>query len=359
MIKNNYLVIMAGGVGSRFWPFSRNAYPKQFHDLFNTGKTLLQQTIDRYNGLIPNENIFIVTNKSYVDLVKRDLPFLNQDQILLEPEGRNTAPCIAYSCYKIYKNNPISKIIVAPSDHIITNEIGYQAHVKAVLDEIDSNVNELYLLGIKPNRPDTGYGYIQYDKTSQGNIKKLIAFKEKPNIQTAKKFLSEGGYLWNSGIFLFSAKAIVDAFEKYSHNLHDIFFKGNEFYWTDKEQAFIDEIYPTCDNISIDYAIFEKATNVHVLPSDFGWSDLGTWKSLYELSDKNKNENVLDGNIVTYDTSKCIIKTPSDKLVVVQGLENYIVAESNGILMICNKDEEQRVKEFVTDLKEKHGKKYI
>jgi mannose-1-phosphate guanylyltransferase len=358
MIQNNYLVVMAGGVGSRFWPFSRNNYPKQFHDLFNTGKTLLQQTVDRFNGIIPNENILVVTNKKYKDLVLRDLPFLNNDQILLEPEGRNTAPCIAYSCYKIYKKNPISKIIVAPSDHIITNEISFQKIVQKVFNNI-SDKNELFLLGIKPNRPDTGYGYIQYEVAGDTDIKKLIAFKEKPNTQTAKKFLSDGGYLWNSGIFLFSAASIVDGFKKYSPDLHEIFESGENSYWTEKEQNFIDKVYPNCSNISIDYAIFEKADNVYVLPSEFGWSDLGTWKSLYELSDKNTDSNVLDGNIVTYETSKCIIKMPADKLVVVHGLENYIVAESNGVLMICNKDEEQRVKEFVADAKAKFGNKYL
>lgn len=358
MVQDNFLVVMAGGVGSRFWPFSRNNYPKQFHDLFNTGKTLLQQTVDRFNGIIPNENILVVTNKKYRDLVLRDLPFLTNDQILLEPEGRNTAPCIAYSCYKISKKNPKARVIVAPSDHIITNEISFQKIVEKVFANI-SETNELYLLGIKPHRPDTGYGYIQYDLEETTEIKKLVAFKEKPNLQTAKKFLNDGGFLWNSGIFLFSVASIIDGFKKYSHDLDEIFENGMETYWTEKEQNYIDKIYATCDNISIDYAIFEKADNVFVLPSEFGWSDLGTWKSLYELSEKNADNNVLDGNIVTYETSKCIIKVPGDKLVVVHGLENYIIAESNGVLMVCNKDDEQRVKEFVADAKQKFGNKYL
>lgn len=340
---------MAGGVGSRFWPYSRKNFPKQFHDVLGIGKSLLQVTVERFEDVCPPENIFIVTNEDYYDLVREQLPFCTDDQILLEPVGKNTAPCIAYAAYKIASKNPDAKLVVCPSDHIILKEDTYLKIVKKALKEIDKQ-DALITLGIKPTRPDTGYGYINFKQSDQ-LTKKVIEFKEKPSLETAKTYLKEGTYVWNAGIFVWSAHQIIKSFKKYVPEIDALFSKGS--YYSEDEKAFIAHIYPSCPAISIDYAILENASNVEVILSDIGWSDLGTWKSLYEIQSKDSDQNVIDGNIVAYETYNCIIKTPKDKLVVVQGLENYIIAEYDNVLMVCSKSKEQMVKTFVEDLKKK------
>jgi mannose-1-phosphate guanylyltransferase len=358
MQKSQYAIIMAGGIGSRFWPFSRAKYPKQFHDVLGTGKSLLQQTVSRLESTVAHENIIVVTNQDYMGLVKEQLPFLNDHQILGEPVGRNTAPCIAYACYKIYQKNKQANVIVLPSDHIIREEKKFADTLKIALEATASS-DLLVTLGIKPTRPDTGYGYIQFIEDKKQKIKKVKTFTEKPALDLAKVFLDSGDFLWNSGIFVWNVSSVLKAFAEYMPDMAETFSEGNGTYWTDGEKDFITKAYSQCRNISIDYGILEKAPNVYVVPSDFGWSDLGTWKSLYDNSDKNENGNVIDANAMTYETTNCIIKMPKDKLVVVEGLEDYIVAEYDGVLMICRKDREQRVKDFVADAKANKGTKFI
>lgn len=357
MNQNNYAIIMAGGIGSRFWPFSRMRFPKQFHDVLGTGKSLLQQTISRFENIVPKENIIVVTNKVYADLVKTQAPFLTDDQILGEPIGRNTAPCIAYGCYKIREKNPNANIIVAPSDHVILKEHDFEERLKEALKETTEK-EILITLGIKPSRPDTGYGYIQYLESNEPGIKKVKTFTEKPALELAKKFLESGDFVWNAGIFIWNVKTIIHSIEQFMPEMAETFEEGKNNFWKPEEEQFIVRAYSQCKNISIDYGIMEKADNVYVLLSDFGWSDLGTWKSLYDISEKNEDGNVVQGNVLTYHTKNCIIKTPADKLVVIHGLEDFIIAEYDDVLMICKKEDEQKVKDFVADVKSKKGEKF-
>ncbi|WP_080059525.1 mannose-1-phosphate guanylyltransferase [Spirosoma aerolatum] len=351
-MNHTYVVIMAGGVGTRFWPFSRTSYPKQFHDVLGTGRTLLQQTADRFEGICPPEHIFIVTSWLYKDLCQEQLPQLSDDQVLCEPIARNTAPCIAYACYKIAQHDPEANIIVAPADHIILKEEEFQRTIKTAL-QATTGQDILVTLGIQPSRPDTGYGYIQYIPESGDAIKKVKTFTEKPHLELAQQFVASGEFVWNAGIFVWNVQAIIKAFEQYLPEVAEIFAEGADIYYTEGEKAFVDKAYSLTKSISIDNGVMEKAGNVHVVLSDFGWSDLGTWKSLYEVSDKNEDFNVIDGHIMLYDTKNCIIKTPKDRLVVVNGLDGYIVAEYDNVLMICRKEEEQKVKNFVADAKER------
>jgi mannose-1-phosphate guanylyltransferase len=351
MNKNNYVIIMAGGAGTRFWPFSRSNYPKQFHDVLGTGRTLLQQTADRFAKVCPPENVFVVTSTEYRDTVQEQLPQLTPQQILLEPVRRNTAPCIAYACYKIGLNNPDANLVVAPADHIILKE---EEFVKTIETALAATAKEdiLVTLGIKPSRPDTGYGYIQY-LPSRKTVKKVKTFTEKPYLELAQQFLESGDYVWNAGIFVWNVKAISKNFEAHLGDVAELFEDGKNQFYTDGEEAFIKKVYSLCKNVSIDIGIMEKASEVYVVLSDFGWSDLGTWKSLYDISPKDENGNVLDGNTMTYETRDCIVKTPKDRLVVTYGLEGFIVAEYDNVLLICKKDEEQRVRDFVADAKNK------
>ena len=293
-IENNFVVIMAGGIGSRFWPYSRKSYPKQFHDVLGIGKSLLQVTAERFTDLCPKENIYVVTNAAYYDLVKEQLPYCQDDQILLEPEGKNTAPCIAYASYKIAAKNPDARLIICPSDHIILKEDTFIDRVKEALT-ITEEKEVLITLGITPTRPDTGYGYIKF-KPSDTVAKNVLEFKEKPDLTTAKTYLESGEYVWNAGIFVWRAESVNQAFKKHVKEIDDLFSDDSK-YFCEEEKEFINEIYPKCPSISIDYAIMENADNVEVILSNIGWSDLGTWKSLYEIQEKDKNENVLDGNI--------------------------------------------------------------
>ncbi len=346
---NTFVIIMAGGVGTRFWPFSRTDFPKQFHDVLGTGKTLLQQTAERFGEVCPMENIYVVTSTDYKDIVQQQLPGLTPDQILLEPHRRNTAPCVAYACFKIASRNPDANIVIAPADHIILKENLFSDTIRIALGATRME-DILVTLGIQPSRPDTGYGYIQYipDKKM---VKKVKTFTEKPHHELAVQFVESGEFLWNAGIFVWNVSAFKSALKKYMPETYELFEEGTPFYYTDKESKFIARAYTQCKNISIDHGIMEKAGNVHVVLSDFGWSDLGTWKSLYEVSEKDENDNVIDGQLLLHNTRNCIIKTPKDKLVVVNGLENFIVAEYDNVLLICLKEEEQRVKDFVAEAK--------
>ena len=356
MIENNFVVIMAGGVGTRFWPFSRNNHPKQFHDVLGTGQTMLQQTADRFEGVCLPQNIFVATNAEYYDLVKTQLPFLTDRQILLEPCRRNTAPCVAYACYKITALCPDANIVITPADHIILKEVTFRERIVTAL-EVAQNNDVLVTLGIKPSRPDTGYGYIQFEN-SDSEAKKVKKFTEKPIAALAQQFVESGEYVWNAGIFVWSGKSICKAFKAYLPKM-DLFFANlTPTYINDTEQSLIDAHYQDMESISIDFGIMEKASNVHVILSEFGWSDLGTWKSLYEISAKDDAQNTIDGQVLVYESQNCIIKTPKDKLVVVQGLDGYIVAENDGVLMICRLEEEQRVKNFVADAS-KIGNQFI
>ncbi|WP_420146986.1 mannose-1-phosphate guanylyltransferase [Spirosoma sp.] len=356
-MNHTYVVIMAGGVGTRFWPFSRTSYPKQFHDVLGMGRTLLQQTADRFDGICPPENIFIVTSSLYKDLCQQQLPQLSDDQVLCEPIARNTAPCIAYACYKIAQRDPEANIIVAPADHIILKEEEFKRTIQTALDATKEQ-DILVTLGIQPSRPDTGYGYIQYIPESGQSVKKVKTFTEKPHLELAQQFVDSGEFVWNAGIFVWNVQAVIKAFEAHLPEVAEIFAEGNDAYYTEQEKAFVDKAYSLTKSISIDNGVMEKAHNVFVVLSDFGWSDLGTWKSLYEVSDKNEDFNVVDGHIMLYDTKNCIIKTPKDRLVVVNGLDGYIVAEYDNVLMICRKEEEQKVKNFVADAKER-GTEYV
>ncbi|MBO5798746.1 MAG: mannose-1-phosphate guanylyltransferase [Paludibacteraceae bacterium] len=359
-MKNNFCVIMAGGVGSRFWPFSTNERPKQFLDLFGTGRTLLQMTFDRFKRIMPVENIYIASNTLYKDLILEQLPEITENQVLLEPARRNTAPCICYAVNKIMALNENANIVVSPSDHLILKEDEFVEIVKRGLNFTENN-DCLLTLGIKPSRPETGYGYIQVDgNDGKKDFYKVKTFTEKPNLELAKVFLESGEFLWNSGMFLWNGKTISEAFDLYAIEMSNKFKSGKEFYNTDKEQDFINNIYQSCTNLSIDYAILEKAKNVHVIAAEFGWSDLGTWGSLYELSNKDENNNVtLKGKSLLYESKNNIIAIPEGKLAVVQGLDDYIIAQADNALLICQKSEEQRIRQFVNDTKVKIGEEYI
>jgi mannose-1-phosphate guanylyltransferase len=361
MNKNYYAIIMAGGIGSRFWPISRTSFPKQFIDILGTGKTLIQNTYDRFLKVCPKENIYIVTNENYAGLVKQQLPGIGDDQVLTEPVMRNTAPCIAYGCYKIESLNPDASIVVAPSDHLILDEPAFITAIEKSL-QVATEKDCLITLGIKPSRPDTGYGYIQYtDSTINDEFHKVKTFTEKPNLELAKTFIQSGDFLWNAGIFVWSAKAILQAFSWYQPEMNEIFADARSVYNTENERPHINNAYLQCTNISIDYGIMEKAANVYVLPSEFGWSDLGTWASIYQLAEKDYVGNAVipSEKVIMYDSSNCMVNVPADKLVVLQGLHDYIVVESNNTLLICPRDQEQNVKQVVADVKGKFGSKYI
>ena len=353
----NYCVIMAGGIGSRFWPFSRNERPKQFLDFFGTGRSLLQLTFDRFRHLVPAENILIVSNTIYKDLILEQLPEIKPSQILLEPNRRNTAPCIAYAVNRIKAIEENANIIVAPSDHLILQESEFIDTLKTGLDFIEKN-DALLTLGMRPTRPETGYGYIQVSE-GKTNLRKVKTFTEKPNAELAQVFYESGEFVWNSGIFLWNLKAIDKAFSELLPAVATKFEAGQDIFNTAEEQDFIDNMYQSCPNISIDYGILEKADNVHVLCSDFGWSDLGTWGSLYDISTKDENANVtLKSNSTFYQSKGNIVVLPENKLAVIQDLEGYIVAESDNVLMICKMKDEQNIRQFVNDADVKFKGKY-
>lgn len=358
--KHHYVAIMAGGIGSRFWPMSRTAYPKQFLDVLNTGKTLIQWTFERYAKFIPIENIFIVTSEEYVSIVKEQLPLLPFENIIAEPSRKNTAPCIAYISFKLAQKDPDAILVVAPSDHLILEENNFQQIVELSLDFV-SNIKALVTLGIKPSNPNTGYGYIQYEglEVAKG-VYKVKTFTEKPNLEIAQSFLDSGDFLWNAGIFAWKVSTILAAFENLQPEMYELFDQEKANFNTAQEKTAIEKIYPQCTNISIDIAIMEKAKNVYVIPAEFGWSDLGTWNSAYENIEKDYLGNaVASDNVVVIDATKCMIKAPQDKLVVVQGLDDFIVIDTKDVLLICSKDKEQSIKEYVAEVKRNKGDKYI
>jgi mannose-1-phosphate guanylyltransferase len=352
MNKNYYAILMAGGVGSRFWPVSTAEFPKQFHDMLGSGETLIQKTFSRLAKLIPVENILILTNESYNHLVLEQLPMVKQEQVLLEPAMRNTAPCILYASLKIQKQNPDAVMVVAPSDHWIENEDVFAQNLQQCFD-FCAKENALMTLGIQPTFPNTGFGYIEYDKTDSNPIKKVNQFREKPDYETAKSFLDSGNFLWNGGIFIWSVKTITEAFEKFQPKMNALFLSGLESYNTPAEKQFIEENYTLAENISIDYAVMETAKNVYVLPATFDWNDLGTWGSLHEKLEKDENNNaVVNAKVLLENSSNNIVRSDADKLIIIDGLHDYIIVDKEGILLIYPKSKEQDIKSIVKKLEQ-------
>ncbi|MFZ4679659.1 MAG: mannose-1-phosphate guanylyltransferase [Flavobacterium sp.] len=344
MNKNYYAILMAGGVGSRFWPVSTTDFPKQFHDMLGSGSTLIQKTFSRLSKLIPAENILILTNEQYNNLVLEQLPMVKQEQVLLEPAMRNTAPCILYASLKIQKQNSEALMVVAPSDHWIEDEDEFSRNLQQCF-EFCQKENALMTLGIQPTFPNTGFGYIEFDKSDSNSIKKVNQFREKPDYQTAKSFLEAGNFLWNGGIFIWSVKAITEAFEKFQPQMNTLFQKGIESYNTINEKQFIDQNYANAENISIDYAVMEKAKNVHVLPATFDWNDLGTWGQLHEKLDKDENNNgVINAKVVMENACNNIVRSDANKIIVIDGLHDYIIVDKEGVLLIYPKSKEQDIK---------------
>jgi mannose-1-phosphate guanylyltransferase len=360
MNQHHYVAIMAGGIGSRFWPKSRTSFPKQFIDILGTGKTLIQSTYDRYAKFIPKENIFIVTAGEYADIVKQQLPDVDAANILSEPSRKNTAPCVAYISFKLSKSDPEAALIVAPSDHLILDEKEFEKVAVKALDFAD-HMKAFVTLGIKPTYPNTGYGYIQHEPMSVAdNVYKVKTFTEKPNTELAKTFLESGDFLWNAGIFTWKVKSVLDALEKFQPEMFEAFSTELQHFNTKEEKAAIERIYPLCTNISIDYAIMEKAHNVYVIPSSFGWSDLGTWNSAYDNLDKDYLGNAVAGkNIMVIDATKCMISETGNKLMVLQGLDDFIVVDTDDVLLICKKEKEQEIKEYVAEVRRNIGDEYL
>lgn len=357
--NHRYCVIMCGGIGSRFWPYSRAGKPKQFIDFFGTGRSLLQMSYDRILPLVPAKNIIIVTNAQYAPLVKEQLPELTDGQILLEPARRNTAPCIAWAAYHIAARDPEASMIVTPSDHLITRDMEFRDSIVKGFEFVESN-DALLTLGIKPSRPETGYGYIQIGHEAQPGILKVKTFTEKPDMELAKVFLATGEFFWNSGIFLWKASTIKDALHAYAPDIATRFDSEAECFGTTQEYRVIANEFPACASISIDFAVMEKATNVYVECVDFGWNDLGTWSALYDNSPKNRDANVTQNcNVLTYNSTGNIFAVKGEKLVVVSGLRDYIISDAGDVLLICPKSEEQRIKQMVNDVKLDFGDKYL
>ncbi len=355
MNKNYYAILMAGGVGSRFWPISTTDFPKQFHDMLGSGETLIQKTFSRLSKLIPAENILILTNERYNDLVLVQLPTVKQAQVLLEPAMRNTAPSILYASLKIQKMNPNAVMVVAPSDHWIEDEVEFANNLQQCFDFCEKE-NVLMTLGIQPTFPNTGFGYIEFDKSDSNLIKKVSQFREKPNYETAKSFLDAGNFLWNGGIFIWSAKAITAAFEQFQPQMNALFLQGSANYNTNTEKNFIEKNYALAENISIDYAVMEKAKNVYVLPATFDWNDLGTWGSLHEKLDKDDQNNaVVNATVILENASNNIIRSDAKKLIIIDGLDDYIVVDKADVLLIYPKNKEQDIKR-ITSLAKKFDK---
>lgn len=344
MNKHNYVAIMAGGIGSRFWPASRTAKPKQFLDILGVGKSLIRLTFERFLKLCPVGNIYVVTHEMYRDLVLAHLPELSPNQVICEPSRNNTAPCVAYTAFKIHDLDPEAKLVVAPSDHIILKEAVFIEKLEQAL-AFTAQQEALVTLGITPTRPDTGYGYIHYDKQGKDGIHKVFSFREKPDLETAQSYLTSGEYVWNAGIFVWSTKTILRSFSSLAPAIHDLLQCNQGIYNSPAEAAFIQENYPKTPNISIDYAILEKSDQVYTIPVDMGWSDLGTWASLHEESEKDEYGNVVQtGTALVNNTQHCLIRTPADKLVVIDGLKDYIVVDDENVLLIFPKHKEQEIK---------------
>jgi mannose-1-phosphate guanylyltransferase len=360
MTKHYYVAIMAGGIGSRFWPMSRTNYPKQFLDILGMGKTLIQQTFERYSKVVPQENIYVVTSHEYVKLVKEQLPQIEEEKILSEPYRKNTAPCIAYISFKLIGEDPKACMVAAPADHLVLEPEEFVKSNQSALDFVD-HLNAFVTLGVKPTYPNTGYGYIQHDTIEAApGIFKVKTFTEKPNLELAKTFIASGDFLWNAGIFFWKVKNVLNAFEKYLPEMYEVFAAEKDKFGTKEEAQVINNIYPQCSNISIDFGIMEKADNVYVIPASFGWSDLGTWNSAWENIEKDSRQNAVAGKkVILIDASKCIVHVPDTKLVVLQGLENFIVVDTKDALLICKKEKEQEIKDYVAEVKKTVGEKYL
>lgn len=354
-MENNYCIIMAGGIGSRFWPMSTPQKPKQFLDVLGIGKSLLQMTFERLTKIAPETQIYIMTNEGYVDLVKEQLPMISLSQILTEPKRKNTAPCIAYAASKIHSMNPKATLIVAPSDHLILKEDKFIEIVQIAINTANQN-DRLVTLGIKPTRPDTGYGYIEFTEQGDilgGQVREVKHFTEKPDREVAELFLKSGNYYWNSGIFVWTANTILDALKKFKPDLLGLFSEDNGFYNTSDEQSSINHCFEVCEDISIDFAVMENAKNVDVVLANFDWSDLGTWGSVYTHLDKDYNGNAVIGeNVYMINSSNCIVNLPNSKLALIEGLNNHIVVESDNMLMILNKNDEQNLKKYMAPMEE-------
>lgn len=355
--SNYYAILMAGGVGSRFWPVSTADYPKQFHDMLGAGSTLIQKTFQRLSKLIPKENIYILTNERYNDLVLEQLPEVTQKQVVLEPAMRNTAPCILYASLKIQKENPDALMIVAPSDHWIEDEVAFSNNVQQAFDYCSKN-DALMTLGITPTFPNTGYGYIEFDNASAEAIKTVNQFREKPDYETAKRFIEQGNFLWNGGIFMWSVKSVIKAFQNNQPDLYALFEKGIRSYNTAFENDFIQDNYPKAENISVDYAIMEKSNNVFVIAAQFDWNDLGTWGSLYDKLDKDGHNNAIsNARSLAENAEGNLIRTKTDKLVVIDGLNDFIIVDNEDTLLIYPKNKEQDIKQVLQRVKAKFGDK--
>ena len=349
---NNYCIIMAGGIGSRFWPLSKDNYPKQFLDILGTGKSFIRSTYERFSPVIPDENFLVVTNKAYKHLVLEHLPMLRPDQVLCEPTRRNTAPCIAYAAYHIQSRCSDANIVVTPADHLVTNETEFQRIIRLGFDFLAKQHNALMTIGIKPSRPETGYGYIQVPKQDLlPEVVKVEMFKEKPDYDTAVKFVSEGNYFWNSGIFLWTLDGIMKAFKQYLPEMVEVFEKGIYNFGTPEEQDFINDHFVDCPNISIDYGVMEKSPNTYTIPADFGWSDIGTWGSLFTHAKKDDNGNAKRGKVVSVDNKNTIINIEEGTEAVVEGLEDYLVAYRDHSLLVCRLHDEQQIKVWIEGLK--------
>ena len=357
--NHTYVAIMAGGVGSRFWPGSREARPKQFLDMLGVGKSLLRLTFERFLPLCPASNIFIVTNAAYKGLILEQLPELTDNQVLCEPSRNNTGPCVAYTAFKLAALDPEANFIIAPSDHIVLKEQAFLDKIQLALDFASAN-DALVTLGIQPSRPDTGYGYIQMEAETEPGLYKVKRFTEKPDHATAQQFVQSGEYLWNAGIFVWNVRSILNAFENLSPDIFQILQKGNGKWNTPEEQVFINQFYPTTPNISVDFAIMEKAPNVYTVPAEFGWSDLGTWASLYEECPKDDRGNVLQGDhILALDIADCLVRTPKGKLVVLKDLHNYIVVDEGDALLVYPKSKEQEIKQVTALVKSRFGETFL
>ncbi len=361
MNEHFYAAILAGGLGTRFWPKSRSGNPKQFLDILSSGETLIQATYKRYASFIHPENIFIITSDEYVDITRQQLPGVNPENILSEPSRKNTAPCVSYISFKLLQKDPEAVLVVAPSDHTVSDVETFKTLTLQALHFAKNN-SAFVTLGIKPTYPNTGYGYIQYDinAVKDDNVYEVKTFIEKPDIELAKTFLASEEFLWNSGIFIWDVKTILAAFEQFQPEMFELFAAEKNNFNTPEEKAALSRIYPLCINISIDYAIMEKAENVFVIPAAFGWSDLGTWNSAYNNLVKNKNGNVITSdNVITFDSKNSFVSAPEEKLLVLQGLDDFIIVDTNDVLLICKKEKEQQVKEFLAEVKKKKGDKYL
>lgn len=360
MNKHHYVAIMAGGIGSRFWPMSRTDYPKQFLDILNTGKTLIQHTFDRFAKFIPAENIFVITSQEYIPIVKKQLPQIPEENIIGEPSRKNTAPCVAYISFKLFQKDPEASLIVAPSDHLILEEEKFMQTCEKALGFVN-HMNALVTLGIQPSYPNTGYGYIQHEPAEAvPGVYKVKTFTEKPNLELARTFIASGDFLWNAGIFVWQVKKILTAFEKHLPEIYELFAAEKDRLNTPEEAAAVAEIYPQCISISIDFGVMEKADNVFVIPSSFGWSDLGTWDSAWQNMEKDYFGNAVAGkHVMVVDANNCMVHVPDNKLVLLQGLHDYIIVDTKDVLLICQKDKEQEIKDYVAEVKRNKGEKYL